>query len=161
MWLAEVSIRRPVFAWMLMAAFVTLGWIALGRLGVDLFPNVQFPVVTVTTVLQGAGPETIESEVTEIVEEHVNAVAGIHNLMSISSEGVSQVFVWFELEVDPDVAAQAVRDKVAVARQELPFDAETPLVDKLDPDATPILAVMIAGDQPVGELTRFADDVVL
>jgi HAE1 family hydrophobic/amphiphilic exporter-1 len=160
MWLAEVSIRRPVFAWMLMAAIVTLGWIALGRLGVDLFPNVQFPVITVTTVLQGAGPETIESEITEIVEEHVNAVAGIHNLMSISSEGVSQVFVWFELEVDPDVAAQAVRDKVAVARQELPFDAETPLVDKLDPDATPILAVMIAGDQPVGELTRFADDVV-
>jgi HAE1 family hydrophobic/amphiphilic exporter-1 len=145
---------------MLMAAIVTLGWISLGRLGVDLFPNVQFPVVTITTVLQGAGPETIESEITEIVEEHVNAVAGIHNLMSISSEGVSQVFVWFELEVDPDVAAQAVRDKVAVARQELPFDAETPLVDKLDPDATPILAVMIAGDQPVGELTRFADDVV-
>jgi HAE1 family hydrophobic/amphiphilic exporter-1 len=158
--LAEVSIRRPVFAWMLTAAIVTLGWISLGRLGVDLFPNVQLPVVTITTVLQGAGPETIETEITEVVEEHVNTVSGIDGLLSISSEGVSQVFVWFELEVDPDVATQAVRDKVAIARQDLPVDAEPPVVDKLDPDATPILAVMVAGERPVGELTRFADDVV-
>lgn len=160
MWLAEASVRRPVFAWMLMAAIVTLGWISLGRLGVDLFPNVQFPVVTVTTVLPGAGPETIETEVTEIVEENVNTVSGIRSLLSVSAEGVSQVFVWFELEVDPDAATQAVRDKVALARGDLPRDAEPPIVDRLDPDATPILAVMVAGDQPVGALTRFAEDVV-
>jgi HAE1 family hydrophobic/amphiphilic exporter-1 len=158
--LADVSIQRPVFATMLIAALVTLGWISAGRLGIDLFPKVEFPIVVVTTVLQGATPETVESEVTEILEEHVNTLGGLRDLLSMSSEGLSRVVVWFELEVDPDTAVQAVRDKVALARHQLPQDAEPPIVERVDPDAQPILAVMVAGELPRRELTRFADDVV-
>jgi HAE1 family hydrophobic/amphiphilic exporter-1 len=160
MWLSDVSIRRPVFAVMLIGALVTLGWISMGRIGVDLFPRVEFPMVSVTTVFEGATPETVESEITEVLESHVNTIAGIDTLNSESSEGLSQVFVRFKLEEDIDVKAQDVRDKVAVARRELPPEAEPSIVQKLDPDAVPILSVMVAGPYSVRELTRFADDVV-
>jgi HAE1 family hydrophobic/amphiphilic exporter-1 len=159
-WISDVSIRRPVFAVMLIGALVALGLISVQRLGVDLFPRVEFPVVTVTTILEGATPETVESEVTDVLEEHINTISGIERLGSRSSEGRSQVFVRFELEEDPDVKAQDVRDKVALARWKLPREAEPPIIEKLDPDAYPILAVMVAGDRPRGELTRFAKDVV-
>ena len=96
--ITDVSIQRPVFAVMLIGSLVVLGWIAVGRLGVDLFPRVEFPYVVVATVLQGATPETIETEVTDVIEEHVNTISGIKELKSISSEGLSQVFVQFELD---------------------------------------------------------------
>ena len=160
MWLSDVSIRRPVFAVMLIAALVALGFISWGRLGVDLFPSVEFPIVTVTTVLEGATPETVETEVTEIIEESVNTISGIEELTSQSSEGLSQVFVRFKLEEDVDVKAQDVRDKVALARRDLPDDIEPPIVEKMDPDAAPILAVMVSGSLSPRELTAFADDEV-
>ena len=158
--IADVSIQRPVFAVMVIGALVTLGWISVGRLGVDLFPRVEFPYVAVTTVLEGATPETVETEITDIVEEHINTIAGVKRLQSTSSEGLSQVFVEFELEENLDVKAQDVRDKVALARFELPEDAEPSVVEKLDPDAYPILSVIVAGDMPVRELTRIADRIV-
>ena len=142
MWLSDFSIRRPVFAVMLVGALVALGLISLERLGVDLFPRVEFPIVTVTTVLEGGTPETVETEVTDVLEEHLNTIAGIKTLSSVSSEGLSQIFVQFELDEDIDVKAQDVRDKVAIARRGLPTDAELSIVEKLDPDASPILAVM-------------------
>jgi HAE1 family hydrophobic/amphiphilic exporter-1 len=160
MWIADGSIRRPVFAVMLVGSLVTLGWISLGRLGVDLFPRVEFPFVAVTTRLEGATPETVETEVTDVLEEHINSISGIKELRSVSSESLSQVFVEFELEENVDVKAQDVRDKVALARAELPLDAEPPIIAKIDPDAAPILSVMVAGDVPIRELTRYADDVV-
>jgi HAE1 family hydrophobic/amphiphilic exporter-1 len=160
MWLSNVSIRRPVFAAMLIGALVTLGWISIGRLGVDLFPRVEFPVVTVTTVLEGATPQTVESEITEVLEAHINTISGIDILNSESSEGLSQIFVRFELEENVDIKAQDVREKVALARRELPIDAEPPIVEKLDPDAAPIVSVMVAGPLSQREITRFADDVV-
>ena len=156
MWLSDLSIRRPVFAVMLTGALVVLGWISIGRVGVDLFPSVEFPVVTVTTVLEGATPETIETEITEVIEEEISNLGGVDQLLSTSSEGLSQVFVWFDLEVSADTAIQDVRDKVALARLHLPADAEPPLIERLDPDASPILSIMIAGERPVPELTRFA-----
>ncbi|MFQ5515226.1 MAG: efflux RND transporter permease subunit [Myxococcota bacterium] len=160
MWLSDVSIRRPVMATMLIGGLLTLGWLSLGRVGVDLFPHVEFPVITVTTVLEGATPETVESEVTEVLEEEISNLSGLKELISASSEGLSQIFVWFELEVDADVAVQDVRDKVALARRHLPPEAEPPLIERVDPDAAPILSIMVAGDRPVRELTRFAEDVV-
>lgn len=160
MWISEVSIRRPVFAVMLIAALVTLGWISLGRIGVDLFPRVEFPYVSVTTLLEGAAPETIETEVTDPIEEQVNTISGIESLRSISAEGHSQVNIEFALEEDVDVKAQDVRDKVALAIRDLPGDAEQPVVQKVDPDAQPIMSVMISGDMPVREITRYADRVV-
>lgn len=160
MWIADVSIRRPVFVVMMIGALATLGWISLGRLGIDLFPRVEFPYMTVTTVLEGATPETIENEVTDVIEENVNTIAGIKTLTSVSSEGLSQVFIEFELQEDVDIVAQDVREKVALARRDLPIDAEPPIVEKIDPDAAPILSVMVSGDVPIRDLTRFADDVV-
>lgn len=158
--ISEVSVRRPVLAVMIVGALVALGAISRSRLGVDLFPRVEFPVVTVNTVLEGANPETIESEVTEIIEAAVNTISGIDELTSQSSEGLSQVFVQFDLGEDIDLKAQDVRDKVALARRDLPVQAEAPIVEKLDPDSAPILAVMVAGPIALRDLTRFADDVV-
>jgi HAE1 family hydrophobic/amphiphilic exporter-1 len=160
MWLSNLSISRPVFAAMLIGALVSLGIISIGRLGVDLFPRVEFPVVTVTTVLEGATPTTVETEVTEVLEAHINTIAGIDILNSESSEGLSQIFVRFELEENIDIKAQDVREKVALARRELPLDAEPPIIEKLDPDAAPIVSVMVAGQLSRREITRFADDVV-
>ena len=115
MWISDVSIRRPVFAVMLVGAFVVLGWISLGRIGVDLFPRVEFPYVSITTLLEGAAPETIETEVTDAIEEQVNTISGIESLNSISSEGHSAVNIEFGLDENVDVKAQDVRDKVALA----------------------------------------------
>jgi len=160
MWLSDLSIRRPVFAVMLIGALVALGAISLGRLGVDMLPPVDPPFVSVTTLLEGASPETIETEVTDVLEEHISTISGIKDLDSASSEGLSQIFVRFELDEEVDAKAQDVRDKVALARRELPIDAEPPIVEKLDPNAAPIVAVMLAGDLSRAELTRFAKDVV-
>jgi len=158
--IADISIRRPVTAVMITGSLVVLGFVSLGRLGVDLFPRVEFPYMTVSTVLEGATPETVETEVTDVIEDYVNTISGIKKLTSVSSEGLSQVFIQFELEEDVDIKAQDVRDKVALARPELPGEAESPVVTKVDPDAAPILSVMVAGDVSIRELTRFADDVV-
>ena len=160
MWLTDISIKRPVFAVMIIAALAVLGWIALGRLGVDLFPKVEFPVVSISTQLDGAAPDVIESDVTDPIEEQVNTTSGIDTISSTSSEGRSQVIVEYDLSEDIDVKAQDVRDKVALARADLPVDAEQAIVQKVDPDAQPIMSIMIAGDVPIRELTRFADDTV-
>lgn len=160
MWISDVSIRRPVFAVMVIAALVVLGWIALGRLGVDLFPKVEFPVVAVSTTLEGASPEAIESDVTDPIEEETNTISGIDDLNSTSSEGTSQAIIQFKLDENIDAKAQDVRDKVALARAKLPRDAEQSIVQKIDPDSQPIMSVMIAGDLPIRDLTHFADKTV-
>jgi HAE1 family hydrophobic/amphiphilic exporter-1 len=158
--IADLSIRRPILGSMLVGSFVVLGLASFSDIGVDLFPRVEFPYVVVTTVLPGATPETVEGEVTDPIEDHVNTIAGINELRSRSSEGLSEIFIEFELEEDVDVKAQDVRDKVALALPDLPLDAEPPVVEKIDPDSAPILSVMVAGDRPVRELTQFAEDVV-
>jgi HAE1 family hydrophobic/amphiphilic exporter-1 len=158
--IADFSIRRPVFAVMLIGALVVLGFVSLGRLGTDLFPRIEFPYMAVTTLLEGATPQTMETEVSDPIEEQLNTIGGVEELRSISSEGISQVFVRFGLEEDADQRAQDVRDKVARARGDLPLDAQPSIVEKVDPDATPILSVMVSGDLPVRDLTRFAKYVV-
>ena len=158
--IADFSIRRPVFAVMLIGALVALGFVSLGRLGTDLFPRIEFPFMAVTTLLEGATPQTVESEISDPLEEQLNSIGGVEDLRSISSEGVSQVFVRFGLEEDSDQRAQDVRDKVARARADLPLDAEPSIVEKVDPDAAPILSVMVSGDLPIRDLTRFAKYVV-
>ena len=127
------------------------------RLGLDLFPRVEFPLVTVTTVLEGASPETVEREVSQVLEESINTIEGIRSLRSASSDSLSLLFVEFELEYDIREKAQEVRDKVAAVRAELPRDIEPPVVDRVDPDATPILAVMLAGPHSIRALSEFAD----
>jgi HAE1 family hydrophobic/amphiphilic exporter-1 len=155
--LADVSIRRPVFAVMLIGGLAAMGGVSLPRLGVDLFPRIEFPLVTVATELEGAAPETVEREVTEPLEEAVNTIAGIRSLRSVSSESHSLLLVEFGLEEDASQKAQDVRDKVFAAVGRLPAEAKPPVVDRLDPDAEPILAVLLAGPQPIRELTELAE----
>lgn len=155
--IADVCIRRPVFAVMLIGSVVMLGFVSIPRLGLDLFPRVEFPVVTVTTLLEGASPETVEREVTQVLEEAINTIEGINSLRSASSDSLSLVFAEFELEYDVREKAQEVRDKVSAVRGELPRDIEAPVVGRVDPDAQPILAVMLAGPHGIREITELAD----
>jgi HAE1 family hydrophobic/amphiphilic exporter-1 len=159
-WLSNISVRRPVFASVLVLTLLVIGAVGYGRLGVDKFPDVDFPMVLVTTELPGAAPEEVESEVTDKIEAAVNTVSGIDTLTSVSSEGMSMVQVMFDLEKDGDVAAQEVRDRINTALADLPDDAETPEVSKVDPDAAPILLVAVRSQQPVREVTEVADTTV-
>ena len=133
--LADVSIRRPVFAVMLILGLVVLGLVSLGRLEMQLDPDIEFPTAWVSTVLRGASPETVEREVTDVLEEQINAIEGVRTLSSISSEGLSRIGVEFRLDYDIDIKAQEVRDKVALARPLLPLDIEDPVVGKFDLNA--------------------------
>ncbi|HXU32544.1 MAG TPA: efflux RND transporter permease subunit, partial [Thermoanaerobaculia bacterium] len=155
--LADLCIRRPVFASVLILSLVVVGLFAYGKLGVDRFPKVDFPTVTINTRLTGAGPEDIETEITDKIEEAVNTISGIDQLISISSEGTSQVIVSFVLEKDGDVAAQEVRDRVNTVLGELPQSADPPIIQKIDPDAAPVLSIALAGPVPIRELTEFSD----
>jgi hydrophobic/amphiphilic exporter-1 (mainly G- bacteria), HAE1 family len=160
MWISDLSIRRPVLAVMVIGALVALGWVSLQRIGVDLFPRVEFPYVTVQTVLEGASPDAIEIDVTDPIESQVNTISGIKSLASQSFEGASQIIIEFGLSENGDVKAQDVRDKVNLALRDLPTDAEQPIIQKIDPDAEPILSVMLSGDMPMRDLTEFADKTI-
>jgi hydrophobe/amphiphile efflux-1 (HAE1) family protein len=159
-WLSEVSIRRPVFAWVLVLVVAVCGLIGYAKLSVDRLPRIDVPIVQITTRLDGAAPEEMESEVTEKLEEAIGTVAGIDQLDSRSSDGVSLIFVQFVLEKNIDIAAQEIRDRVSSVLADLPTDVEPPVVLKTDPDETPIMSVALRGDQPVREITEVADKTI-
>ena len=159
-WLADVCVRRPVFATVLILSLCVIGVAGYFKLGVDRFPKVDFPTITVTTRLPGAAPEEVETEISDKIEEAVNTISGIDELRSASAEGISQVFITFLLDKDPDVAAQEVRDRINGIIPNLPRDVELPTVVKLDPDASPILYISLVGDKPVREATEVADKLV-
>ena len=119
MWFTRVSLRNPVFAVMVMAALVVLGLFSLQRLNVDQFPNVDFPIVVVSTEYPGAAPEIVESEVSKKIEEAVNSISGINTLTSRSYEGQSVVVIEFQLQIDGRKAADDVREKIATIRSSL------------------------------------------
>ena len=152
----DVCIRRPVFTSMLMLGPVVLGLASYGRLGVELFPNVDVPVVVVTTTLKGASVEEMESSVTKPVEEAVNTVNGIDELRSTTKEGISTVVIGFKLEKNGDIAAQDVRDKVSTILPNLPFGTDPPKVDKFNLDAAPVVTVVVSGRRSVREVTEIA-----
>jgi len=155
--LAEICVRRPVFATVLVLSLVVVGYFAYLQLGVDRFPKVDFPTITITTTLTGAAPEEIETDITDKIEESVNTISGIDQLQSVSSEGVSQVIVQFVLEKNADVAAQEVRDKVNMVLRELPADADPPIIQKFDPDSVPVLSIALSGPGQIRDITEYAD----
>jgi HAE1 family hydrophobic/amphiphilic exporter-1 len=155
--LAEICVRRPVFATVLVLSLVVVGYFAYLQLGVDRFPKVDFPTITISTHLTGAAPEEIETDITDKIEEAVNTISGIDQLQSISSEGQSQVIVQFVLEKDTDVAAQEVRDKVNTILRDLPKDADPPIIQKFDPDSIPVIGIALSGPAPIRDITEFAD----
>jgi len=155
--LAELCVRRPIFATVLVLALVVVGAFAYFQLGSDRFPKVEFPFVTVTTVLPGAAPEEIETEVTDKIEEAVNTISGIEELISASSENVSSVQISFVLEKDGDVAAQEVRDKVSSIMSQLPGDVEAPIIQKLESDSMPVVSIALSGAASEREVSEYAD----
>ena len=159
-WLAEICVRRPVFAWVLVLSLTVVGLFAFGRLGVDRFPNIDIPTISITTRLAGAAPEQIETEVTDKIEEAVNTISNIDTLSSTSSEGISQVVVSFTLEKNADVAAQEVRDRINRVLPLLPRTVLQPSVEKLAFTAAPVITVAVTADKPVRDITEFADKVL-
>ena len=155
--LAEICVRRPVFATMLILSLVVVGLFSFKSLGVDLFPKIDLPTITVTVVNPGASPQEIETEITDKVEGAVNTISGIDELRSTSVEGVSQVFITFLLDKNADIAAQEVRDKVDLVIPDLPETAEKPVVQKLDTDAAPVLRIAVSAPRNLREVTDVAD----
>ncbi len=155
--LAEICVRRPVFATMLILSLTVVGLFSYSSLGLDLFPKIDLPTITVTVVNPGASPQEIETEITDKVEGAVNTISGIDELRSTSVEGVSQVFITFLLEKNPDVAAQEVRNKVDLIVNDLPVTAEQPIVLKLDTDAAPVVRIAVSAPRSLREVTDIAD----
>jgi hydrophobic/amphiphilic exporter-1 (mainly G- bacteria), HAE1 family len=155
--LAEICVRRPVFATVIILSLVVIGGFSYFKLGVDRFPNVEFPFIIVSTVLPGAAPEEIETEITDKVEEAINTISGIDELTSFSSENVSVVMVSFNLEKNRDVAAQEVRDKVSTILSELPSDADPPIVQTFDPGAIPVVTIAVSGPGSQRDISEYVD----
>ncbi len=151
----DLFIRRPVFTWMLIASLIVFGALGYSRLGVDQFPAMDFPVVTVMATLEGASPEVVEEDVTDILEEYINTIAGVRSLESETSQGVSMIRAEFELGIDIDVAAQDVRDKISQARRLLPRDVEPPIVLKEDFGDQPVLWVPIASQRKIVDASEY------
>lgn len=159
-WLAKLCVRRPVFALMLIAAFVVAGLVAFPGLGVDRFPNIDLPQVFIRTNYLGAAAAEVESEVTAILEDAVATVAGIDELRSISSDGQSIVMVTFQLSRSIDGAMQDVRDAVAATANRLPPGIDPPSVQKRDLESSPILTLAVSGDRSPRELYVLAEQAV-
>ena len=158
--LAEICVRRPVFATMLILALTVIGAFSFFTLGVDRFPRIDLPIVTVSTVNPGAAPEQIETEITDIIEGTVSTISGIDELRSTSVEGLSQVFVTFVLEKDVDVAAQEVRDKVDLVLSNLPTTIDPPIIQKLDPDSAPVMLYAISAKRETIDVTSIVENEI-
>jgi HAE1 family hydrophobic/amphiphilic exporter-1 len=156
-WLANICVRRPVFALVMMLTLGVVGAFGYFKLGVDAFPKLDFPVAVITTHLDGAAPEEVETEVTDKIEEAVNTVSGIDELRSQSYEGVSVVIVTFVLDREADAAVQDVRDHIQQALGTLPKGIDPPVVSKVDPDAAPILYLALKAPGNLREVTEYAD----
>jgi hydrophobic/amphiphilic exporter-1 (mainly G- bacteria), HAE1 family len=167
MWFTRVSLQNPVFATMMMAALVVLGAFSIGRLQVDQFPNIDFPVVVISTEYPGASPEVVESEVSKKIEESVNSIAGISALTSRSYENLSVVIIEFQLTIDGRKAADDVREKVAAVRPNLRTEVKEPRVQRFDPASKPVWSVAVLPSADANgkkwnavELTNWADQVL-
>ena len=158
MWISDTSIKRPVFATMVIMSFMVLGVVSMTRLGIDLFPEVNFPFVNVTVVYPGAGPEEVESLVARPIEDAVAGINGVKRVISTSTEGVARVGIELRLEVDPQAATAEVREKVAAIRGTLPQDIEDPTIQRFDVAALPIMTYAVGSSQPSDVTRRQVED---
>ncbi len=154
MWISDTAIKRPVFATMTILSFVVLGLVSMGRLGIDLFPEVNFPFINVGVVFPGAAPEEVESLVTQRIEDAVSGINGVKRVISTSTEGFSRIGVELRLEVDPQAAAAEVRDKVAAIRGQLPPDIEDPTIQRFDVAALPVMIYAVGSSLPSDRVRR-------
>lgn len=156
----DLFVKRPIFASMIILAMVVVGAAAYTGLGVDRFPSVDLPTISVRTNLPGASPEEVETELIEPIEEVVNTVAGIDELRAIAGNGSAVVIITFDLSRDIDVAAQDVRDKVSTILRQLPEEADPPTVSKFDNDSLPVISYALSGNRSLRELSEIADKIV-
>lgn len=157
MFISTIAIKRPVFTGMVILALIVFGVICYHGLGVDLFPKVDFPIVSITTTWEGSDPETMELQVAKPIEDAVSTLAGIKTLRSTSAEGYSSVVAEFHLDKNVDVAYQEVQSRVNAIRATLPTDIDDPVIEKFDLDAAPIVTLIVSGDLSARDLYRVAD----
>lgn len=161
MWLTRVSINNPVFAAMIMLALMVIGLLATFRMKVEEFPNIEFPFVVVNTVYSGASPEVIETDITKKIEDQVNTIAGVKEVTSVTQQGLSQVIVQFDLNIPSDVAAQNVRDKLALVTPSFRDEVTTPIVAQYNPADAPVVSVTFRSDKmSLRELSTYLDNTV-
>ncbi len=158
--LSEISVRRPVFATMMIGALLVLGAFSYTELPVEMFPEIDFPFVVVQTIYPGASAEAVETEVTEKLEEAVNQINGVRHIQSSSSEGYSLLVVEFQLEIEGVIASQDVREKVSGIRSSLPEAIEEPIVSQFDPNALAVISLALSGSRSAREITQLAKDVI-
>src|SRR3954469_11660541 len=152
MTLSDLSIKNPVFAWMLMFALMIFGWVGYSRMGVSQMPDVDFPIVNIAVTWEGAAPEIMETEVVDIIEDAVTSVQGVKEITSSSKLGSATITIEFELDRGIDVALQEVQTKIAQAQQRLPRDMDPAIVTKVNPEDNPIMWLAVSGDVPVKDL---------
>jgi multidrug efflux pump subunit AcrB len=155
--LSDISIRNPVFAVMLAAAMIVFGWLGYREMGVSQFPEIDFPVVSITITREAASPDIMDGDVTSFVEEAVAGVEGVDYVMSKSLEGTSLVTVFFRLDRNIDVAMQDVQNAVAAARRRLPLDIDPPVIAKINPNNLPVMWLALSGPVPLHTISDFAE----
>jgi len=133
MTLSDLSIKNPVFAWMLMLGLIVFGWIGFEKMGISQMPDVDYPVVNVSVSLEGAAPEVMETQVTDVIDGALMGIQGVKDISSSSRRGQSRITVEFELDRDIDVAMQEAQAKISAAQRELPRDIDAPTVSKTNP----------------------------
>ena len=158
--LAGVSIKRPYFITCIIILMLAVGYASMSRLGVDLFPSVTFPIVTMTTPYPGAGPNEMETLVSKVLEDEVSTLSGVKSIRSINKEGVSFVMAEFTLETDVKYAEQQVRDKVGAVRGKLPTEAKDPIIRRFDPGDQPVAVISLTANFTAAKLFDFADETV-
>ncbi|MEK7388462.1 MAG: efflux RND transporter permease subunit [Elusimicrobiota bacterium] len=158
--LSDLSIKNPVFAWMLMFSLMIFGWISFGRMGVSQMPDVDFPIVNIAVTWEGAAPEIMEAEVVDVIEDAVTAVQGVKEITSSSKQGQASITVELDLDRDVDVALQDIQTKIAQAQQRLPREIDPPIVTKVNPEDNPIMWLALSGDVPVKDIMVYAQDVL-
>src|SRR5215210_6971037 len=160
-WLAEICVHRPVFASVIVMFLTVIGGFSFFTLGVDRFPKIDLPTVSVSTSNPGAAPEQMETEITDIIEGAVNTVPGVEEMRSSSSQGRSNVTLTFNLEKDPDQAYQEIQQKLSGVVNRLPESADPPTVRKSDPDSQPVLIYTVSAPRSVVELTDLVQNQIV
>ena len=154
--LPELSIKRHVLAWMLSAILVLFGIISYQRIAVDRLPNIDFPIITITTTLKGANPDIVDTSITSVIESAINTTSGIEHIQSTSSPGASIIVVTFKLEKDINVAYNEVQAKLNTVLRRLPTDTDPPILQKAETNTDPILWLALTGDRTVQQLNLYA-----
>jgi len=155
--LSDTALRRPIATSTVVFALMIIGLFTLHRIGIDYFPRIDFPYITIHTVYPGAGPQEVETLISKKIEDAVSEVDGIKYIRSVSMENVSQAFIEFELGTDIDFAAIDVREKIDTIISDLPDDAEDPVILKVDVNAQPVMNLVLHGDASIGVLYDLAD----